>query len=449
MTRIARAVARCKDAPDAGLDRQAIGEVCREVGHRWRDRVLDPASTIYLLLVQMLHGNCACRTLPHLANMRFTDTAYCKARARLPLDLFVHLAGRLIGQARQHTRDMGRWLGHRVFLIDGTGVSMPDTPALQNTFGQPGRCAPGCGFPVMHLLVLFDHATGLLVDLMVSRCNTHDLSQASGLHPSLEPGDVMVGDRAFCSFAHFALLLQQNLHGVFRLHQRIVVDFTPGRKARPRSRKRRHKGRPAARQVRKLGHEDQLIQCPKPSDRPAWMSAEVFAWLPDTIVLRELRYRVRRKGFRTRQATLWTTLTDVERYPKPALVELYGQRWEVETNLRYLKQTLGLDVLKSKSEDVVMKELWAFVLVYNLVRLAMLDAARRQAVDPSRISFIDTLDMMRYRPPDQPPPRLKVNPDRPGRVQPRGIKRPKDRYTYLTRPRHELLQALMNAEVVA
>lgn len=443
MTRsITAAVASIKGDLASCLDSSVIHRACRDAGHAWRNRLLDPAVTLRLLLLQVLHGNCACRTLVHLSGLAFSDTAYCKARARLPLDVLKRIARDLIGSAGASTRDATLWLGHRIFLIDGTGVSMPDLPTLQQRFGQPGRQKPGCGFPVMHLLVLFDHATGLLMDLAVGPWNTHDLRHAHRLHPSLREGDVLVGDRAFCSFAHLALLLGQNLHGVFRAHQRQIIDFTANRSPRSRSPKKDRKGRPTSRQLRRLGPDDQLVEWPKPRQCPSWMSREAFAELPAVIVLRELRYRVERPGFRSRLVTLVTTLLDPDAYPVEELASLYRKRWEAETNLRHLKQTMGMDVLRCRSEDGVLKELWAFVLVYNLVRLRMLDAAQRQGVAVDRVSFIDALDALRYRPPTLPPPALAVNPDRPDGVQPRVIKRRKDRYTYMTRPRPELLQEL-------
>ena len=141
------------------------------------------------------------------------------------------------------------------------------------------------------------------------------------------------------------------MHLVARMHQRRVVDFRKGRKRRPASHRRYATGLPATRQVRRLGREDQVVELPKPRERPAWIGRGEFDALPDVILLRELRYTVRRPGSRTRQVTLLTTLLDAEAYPKAAVVELYASRWEVETNLRHLKQTLGLDVLRCKTRE--------------------------------------------------------------------------------------------------
>jgi len=165
MASIARSAAQIKDDPHA-LKPQHIMEACQRAGHHWRDRELDPITTLRAFLLQVLHGNVACRAVRHLAGLSASTQAYHQARARLPLEVFGYLASILIAAASVVDDDAGRWLGHRVFLLDGTGASMPDTPDLQRAFGQPAGQEPGCGFPVMHLLVLFHAATGMIRDLV-------------------------------------------------------------------------------------------------------------------------------------------------------------------------------------------------------------------------------------------------------------------------------------------
>jgi len=327
-------------------------------------------------------------------------------------------------------------------FIDGSGLSMPDTKALRRAFGVPGNVAEGLGFPVMHTLWLFDAATGLIIDYVAGRWNRHDLADAAALHPMMEDGDVLLGDRGFCSYAHIALLLQGNLHAVLRAHQRLNVNFSPGRKARHERPKGKRRGAPTSRWIERLGHEDQLVEWRRPTTRPAWMDKDVFQQLPERMVVRELRYRIERKGHRTTSVTLVTTLLDPRTYPKAELAELYRGRWQIETNLKHLKQTMGMDVLRCKTVDGVKKELLAYAIVYNLVRLHMLKAAQRQGVSPDRISFIDAMDVLRYVRDAQDSLRLTINPERPGRDEPRAIKRRKDRYSYMTKPRDELRQTL-------
>lgn len=267
---------------------------------------------------------------------------------------------------------------------------MPDTPELQKYFGQPGNQRAGCGFPVAHLLTLFHAGTGFLLQVLAAPLRTHDLAQVALLHPELSAGDVLVGDRAFGSFAHLALLCRRGLHGVFRAHQKQLVDFR-SRRTYNRPGRKRQKGRPSSRWLKRLGFEDQRVEYFKPKDRPEWLSAEAYAALPESLELRELRYTIPRPGCRTKEVTLVTTLLDAQLYPKEEVAALYGQRWQIETNLRHLKQTMKMDVLPCETVNGVLKELTVFALVYNLVRAVMCAAAERQGVAVERISFADAL----------------------------------------------------------
>jgi hypothetical protein len=182
------------------LQPEAMLTVCREIGYTaWRDRVLTPVTTMQLFLLQILHGNTACSHLPHLSGMRFTAAACCQARARLPMRFFDLLLERFSSTVQRSAVDDGRWHGHRTFLVDGSGCSMPDTPTLQDAFGQPNVQRPGCGFPVARLLGLFHAGTGVLLKLVVAPLLTHDLAQVQKVHPALQPGDVLVADRGLCS----------------------------------------------------------------------------------------------------------------------------------------------------------------------------------------------------------------------------------------------------------
>lgn len=416
-----------------------IRRVCHSVGHVWRKRTLDPATTLHLFALQILHGNTACPHVPRLGAVDCSGEAYGQARQRLPLTVYQRLLGaireRLLGSP---TLDDGRWHGHRTFLVDGTGVSMPDTPELQKTFGQPGEQKPGCGFPVMHLLAMFHAATGLLLNVVASPLRTHDMSRVGRLHPDLAAGDILVGDRGFCSFAHLALVTIRRVFGVFRVHQRQIVDFRPRRRSASRSQKRRQRHRPTSRWLKRLGRHDQLVEYVRPKSRPAWMSAEAYAALPEAITVRELRYTIAVPGRRTRVVTLATTLLDEKRYPAAEVAALYGQRWQIETNLRHLKQTLRMDTLHCKTSAGVKKELVMYAVIYNLVRLVMREASQRQNVPVERISFIDAVRWLTevvYRPVEL---KLRTNPDRPGRTEPRAVKRRPKQYRRLIQPRAAL-----------
>ena len=427
------------------LEPDAILAACRGAAYRWRERTLAPVTTIQLFCVQILHGNTACTHLRHLTKLNVTASAYCQARMRLPLPVFEQLL-RSVSHAVQHEPlAEGRWLGHRTFWADGSSFSMPDPPALQAYFGQSGRQLPGCGFPVAHLLALFHAGTGLVLRMLAAPLRTHDLSQVVELHPDLHPGDVLVADRGFCSYAHLALLVQTGVHAVFRLHQRHIVDFTPGRPhVKPRTRGKRHKGQPRSGWLQQLGEHDQLVHWLKPLTCPQWMDKEQFRHLPERLEVRELQYRVDRKGFRVTTITLVTTLLDAVLYPVEALAQLYYARWGIETNFAHLKTTMGLDVLKCKTVDGVLKELIVFALIDNLVRLVMIQAARRQQVAIDRISFIDAARWLAAARDDESLSWLVVNPHRPSRYEPRVRKRRSKQYPLMQTPRKELRKLLAN-----
>jgi Transposase DDE domain len=438
MLSIADALQRIKGRVTDAVPEELIRRLARQAGHRWRDRDLGPVVTTHLFLQQVLHGNTAVAHLRRLSGLDFSDAAYCQARARLPLPLLQRLQQAVTDGLRQDgdERPEARWLGHRVFLLDGSSFSMPDTPELQGRFGQPSGQAEGCGFPVAHLMALFDARRGYLLRAVAQPLYTHDMSQAAALHAELRAGDVLVGDRAFGSYAHLALCLGRGLHGLFRAHQRQIVSFRLGR---------RHggPGRPKSRWLRRLGRRDQLVEYFKPKQRPEWITPEQYAALPKSIVVRELRYEVGRPGCRTRVVTLVTTLLDPKAYPAAELARLYGLRWGVETDLRHLKQTMRMEILHCKTVAGVEKELAVFALVYNLVRRVMEEAGRRQGVDADRVSFVDALRWLQEARPGDELPKLVVNPDRPGRVQPRVRKRRPKQYPLLTRPRAELRKLLL------
>jgi hypothetical protein len=431
------------------LDDQAIHDACRQTGHRWRDCILTPAAIVHWFIIQVLHGNTALEHISLLAGRAFTGAAYCLARSNLPLRVYEAVLRALIKALVPDTHAAGLWLGrHRTFLADGSSFSMPDAPELQAHFGQPGNQKPGCGFPVASILVMFHAGTGLLLGVLAAPLRTHEMAYIEFLHSILQLGDVLVADRGFCSFAHLALLIGRGAHAVIRMHQRQIVDFTPNRPyAHPKVKSAR-KGLPRSRWMRQLGVTDQLVEWFKPLQKPRWMTQEKFAALPESLILREIRYRVGRPGFRTDTITLVTTLLDAELYTVEALAELYGVRWRVEQNLRHLKQTMKMDVLKCKTVDGVLKELTIFAIVYNLVRVVMMEAATRQGVDVERISFIDALRWLGEMK-TSVLPELVVNPARPGRFEPRVRKRRPKEYPLMKKPRSELRKRLIEQGVAA
>lgn len=442
---IAAAIGRIKASLNDWLTPDIIHEICRQAGHQWRDRILDPVTTIHLFALQILHGNTACAHVPRLANVQCTGEAYGLARSRLPLTVFQKLLAWVTQRLPVVSAEEGRWRGHRTYLIDGSSTSMPDTPGLQARYGQPGRQAAGCGFPVMHLMALFQASTGFLLTLVSAPHRTHDMAEAPRTHPALAAGDVLVGDRGFCSFVHLALLGLQGVFGVLRTHQKQIVSFRSGRRhATRRTRKQSRTGLPTSTWRKRLGRHDQLVEYPKPQLRPQWMTAEQYAALPATIRVRELRYTVAVPGRRTGPITLSTTLLDPVRYPAADLAALYGRRWEIETNFNHLKTTLKMDVLHCKTVAGVEKELLMYALVYNLIRLVMLEAARQQKVPVERISFVDAARWFCQALEKVPKLKLRINPNRPNRGEPRAKKRRPKNYALLNTPRQKLKERLKN-----
>jgi Transposase DDE domain len=341
----------------------------------------------------MLHGNTACSHLPHLSGLRFSAAAYCQARAKLPLRLFALLLERFGTAVQRSALDEGRWHGHRTCLVDGSGCSMPDTPTLQEAFGQPTAQRPGCGFPVARWLGLFHAGTGVLLQLVVAPRLTHDLAQVQQVHPMGAPGDVLVADRGLCSYAQLALLVQAGVHAVLRLGARQMVDCTPGRPlVRPSVRRTPAvTGVPRSRWLTALGVHDQLVAWLKPQTCPSWLTREALAALPETVVLREGRYHTGTPGFRTRQITLVTMLLDGDLYRVADRAELYHQRWRVETSLAQLKTSMQMDVLHGQTVPGVLKEFTVFAIVDNLVRMVMCQSALLQHIGVERISCLDAL----------------------------------------------------------
>lgn len=435
------------------LSPQVIEGICRELNYSWRECTLNPVTTVHAFLRQILEGNTACDHVPHLTGLPVTGEAYCKARSRLPVELFQRLLGKIVEAMTETCDGAALWHGHRVWHVDGSSCSMPDTPELQEAFGQPGGQKPGCGFPVTHLMVLFHVATGCLLRIATAPLRTHDMAQVERVHGALRANDVIVADRGFCSYAHLAMLRNRGVFAVFRLHQKTIVNFRKGRAhVKPWSDRRlarNTKGKPRSRWVKWLGMCDQVVEYFKPKQRPLWMTPEAYAALPAALPVRELRYRVAQRGYRVKEVVLVTTLLDAQLYPSAELSLLYQQRWEIETNLRHLKQTLRMDVLRTKTVDGIHKELAMFVIAYNLIRLAILQSSRSQNVSIIRISFIDALRRLRHADLSSPRRNLLVLPERPHRFEPRVRKRRPKQYRLMQKPRSQLQQDLIRNQLTA
>jgi hypothetical protein len=447
MVSIAAALRQIKEDPFGVLKPGLIEAVCDELDYTWRDGPLDPAYTMGLFVQQVVEGNVSCAHVCRLSDRKFSAPAYCQARQRLPLELPQELSRRVIHAVRKTTEQEEfvscRWHGRGVWISDSTGFSMLDTPELGEQFGLPTGQKEGCGFPVGHMLAMFDWHSGLLEEPVISPGHTHDLRHVGQMHAKMNEGDVVLVDSAFNSWAHFALILQANLHLIAPSHPERIVDFTPGRQHTTVDGP--EMGLPRSRWLKSLGTDDQLVQWPKPRKCPTWMKPEDYEKLPEWITVREIRRTVHRKGFRPITVTVVTTLLDPELYPAEEIVALRMQRWEVETDLRHLKTTMKMDVLRCKTVEGVSKEVAVFTLVYNLVRALMLEAATRQKVPVSRISFADALHWLQHAKPGDEFPTLIVNPARRERLEPRVVKRRPKNYRLMTKPRAVLRQLVLES----
>jgi hypothetical protein len=401
---------------------QEVGKTC--------DRIFTPVVTLCTFLAQVLSDDHSCRAaVARLLAWRAArglpacsaDTGgYCKARQRLPEALLQRLvresADRLQLQASQD------WLchGRRVVIADGSTVSMPDTPANQKAYPQHGNQKPGCGFPIARIVVLLSLATGCVLEAAIGSSKgklTGEHALLRGMHRRLKPGDILLGDAYYSSFDEVALLLAEGVDVVMRQAGNRRTDF---------------------RQGQKLGREDHLVVWERHRNRPAWMDRLSFRRLPRQLLMRELRVRVDRPGFRTREFVVVTSLRDAELYSPEELAGLYRARWHAELDLRSMKQTMKMDVLRCQTPELVRKEFWAHLLAYNLIRGVMAEAARGEGIKPRAVSFKGAQHTMRefeavhlYDPEriERDLPRLvsligkKRVGDRPDRYEPRAVKR--------------------------
>ena len=365
-----------------------------------------------------------------------TTSPYCQARANLPLERLDQIHRSVVDEADQIIGSGDLWCERRVLVADGTTLTAPDTPENQHLFPQQSVQRPGCGFPIIRIVALLSLATGMLVGWATGNWYDHEVPLLQSLWDYLAPGDVLLADRGFCNWSLLAQCLQRNLDAVFRLKGSRRGDFRRGKR---------------------LSRDERLVQWRKPT-QPAWtVSNKLWAQLPEVLTLRLVRCRLTLPGFRTRQVILVTTLLDREAFPPFKLAQLYYRRWFMELSLRNLKTTLQMDQLSCKTPSNLEREIRMHFLVHNLVRRLMLEAARRHHVPLERVSFAGSLAtarrygeaLLQTRSARQR--RLLQDqlfrvlaqdlvPDRPGRRDPRAVKRRPKPYPLLMNHRHHFLE---------
>lgn len=436
MATISRALGHVKAQLDQLICEPDVVRICKRLGHVWRKRLLSPAITVQLFLLQLL-AKVAMQGLCRVANLQVTAQAICKAKQRLPLGVLMELVRRSGGSGDDNddSPPQCRWRGLTVYLADGMSFMIPDTAALAGRFGKPkNQRGASPGYPTPKLLALMDHAGGLIHKVIALPHARQEYTCLSRLFGAIGRASLLLGDRGLVSFPHLAMLIGAGVHGCFRLPVGQVV-FNRGTS-------------PRRRLIKRLGRQDMLIRwaaCHRPA---GWLSKKRWATLSkQELTLRQISYRVCRKGFRTKWAWIVTPLTDPQAYPAQDLIDLYARRWQIEVCFRDLKQTLGMTMISARSVPGVRKEILAFVLLYNLIRRVMQQAAIQQQVEADRIRFIDALRWLLWSQPGDTIPQLKVNPHRVRPTPPRKIKAGQQRFGQLKGSRAALCKPACEAKI--
>lgn len=368
--------------------------------------------------------------------------AYCRARAKIGEGVVQRLAVGVAERCEADIPEEWKWLGMTVRLADGSDLSMPDTPENQAAYPQPRSQALGVGFPLLRLVALVSLATGMVTAMAhgpYAGKETGETALLRTLFDSLQPGEVVLGDRYFGGWFMLALLRQLDVQFVVRMHQLRRFDFRRGRR---------------------LGHKDHVVAWKKPA-RPKWMDQETYDGLPGELAVRETHVAVRVPGFRTESLVVVSSFLDDEVVGAEDLADLYRQRWRVELHLRDIKSTMDLDVLRGQTPDMVRQELWTGLLAYNLIRQSLLQSAQAAETRPSQLSFAATAQMLTSSWLIAAlPPQIVISTDvltalriisggahpvgnRPDRIEPRAIKRRPLPHDLLREPRAAALARIL------
>ena len=425
------------------LPAQELARAVQEEVAVWRDRLYSPLVALRLFVEQVLHADPACqdvvvryaseRVAQGEAPISLSTGPYCNARLRLPLGLVERLGKRVGERLEGASTAQWRWRGRSVKIVDGTTVTMPDTEDNQARYPQHGVQKPGLGFPIARLVALVSLSCGAVLNWAMGPCKgkqTGEDALLRLLHGSLDKGDIVLADCYHCSYFTVAVLHLMGVDVLTRQHSRRVTDFRRGKR---------------------LAKRDHLVVWKRPA-RAQWMSEEVYARIPEELMLREAKIA---------QWVLVSTLMDPVQVTKEELNALYVQRWHVELDLRAIKTVMGMEILRCKSAQMVQKEVGAFFLAYNLIRAAMAQAAACAKRLPRQLSFCAAkrmingfLDLLRGRAARGLTPMfaylrgaiaLLLLPHRPNRVEPRAVKRrPKPR-RLLNEPRNVARAKLLRA----
>ena len=353
-----------------------------------RRRIYSLRTTFWAFLSQVLSPRTAClevvRKIQSYCSEQGldipsgSDSAYIQARGRLPVGRLRQGFEEVRNNLEQQCRGSWKWHGRAVRVVDGTGITLADTPENQAVYPQPAGQRRGCGFPVMQVVGCFCLHTGALLHWVSGKLTEHESPLLRRLLPMLQAGEIVLADRGFSSYSNLALCQQQGLDAVMRLHQARKIDL---------------------RQGKRLGKEDRLVVWERPQIQKGWTQQQWDA-LPGAIAVRLLRLHIQNRGFRPQQLVIVTTLTDPKIYTKEDLADLYYQRWQVELYFRDIKTSMQMEQLRCKKPDGVEKEMIMFAIAYNLLRLLIVQAACQYHLLPRQISFKAAADTLTRKPHD-------------------------------------------------
>ena len=414
----------------------------------WIDRIYTPLVTLCVFLGQVLSADHSCRAaVARLIAYRIARKeracsaetgAYCQARKRLPEKFFSQMARQTGHRLNENVDSRWLWKNRHVYIFDGATVSMPDTLENQQAYPQPPQQKPGLGFPLMRIAVVFSLACGAVIDVGMCRYAGKGQSELALLRQMwsiFQSGSIMLADRLMCAWTELVMLKQRGVDSVCRFTSHRKTDFRRGKR---------------------LGKDDHIVTWLKPM-KPRTIDTKTYNTLPDSLTIRECRVKIAQPGFRVQVIVIATSLLDHVAYPPSELAELYRARWHAELDLKSLKQTMQMDVLRCKTPELVRKELWTHILAYNLIRTILAQAAYKYDLPPRLISFkgaIQTLEAF------QPvialqcewdtAHRLRIYhelldaiathrvADRPNRYEPRARKRHPKNFDYLRKPRYQI-----------
>jgi hypothetical protein len=427
------------------LSAEQVGTAWEKSGVEFRDRIYNPTVTLWAFLSQVVASkDASCKDavarvaadrVAHGKKACSPDTnSYCRARCRLPFSVVVELARSAGRELHRQAPPNWLWKGRRVSIVDGSTTTMPDTPENQAEYPQSRNQKAGLGFPILRFVVLLSLSVGTVLECAMGRCRgkmTGEQSLFREMWDALQPGDLVLGDRLYDSYRDIAALKQRGIDSVFGRNPSRNSDFRTGQR---------------------LGLGDHIVTWNRPPYDPSrFASREEWESLPEELRIRETRVTVRRPGFRTRRVVIVTTLLDADEYAAHELTDLFAARWNCELDLRSIKQALGLAHLSCRTPEMVRKELWMYLLAYNLIRVRMAQAAMVADVSPRSLSFSDAKKLVDSFAPHlrmacgaefnrmeteliHAIARCRLHP-RPGRKEPRAVKRREQKYKLLTTSR--------------